>query len=41
MKNLFVSVADQGGGKSGHGPPIEVGNGVWPPSGAETVMVEL
>jgi len=21
------------GGKSGHGPPIELGNGVWPPSG--------
>ena len=21
----------QGGGKSGHGPPIEIGNGVWPP----------
>ena len=28
------------GGKSGHGP-IEVGNGVWPPSGAERVMVAL
>src|SRR6218665_2023053 len=23
------------GDKSGHGPPIEIGNGVWPPSGTE------
>jgi len=29
------------GGKSGHGPPIEVGNGAWPPLGAEIAMVEL
>ena len=39
---IAESVADPEGGKSGHGPPIEVGNGVWPsPRGAESVMVAL
>ena len=34
-------MANPEGGKSGHGPRIEVGNGVWPPSGTERVMTTL
>src|SRR6218665_1135680 len=28
---VITSGGFRGGGKSGHGPPMEIGNGVWPP----------
>ena len=34
------AVADPGGANPAM-PPIEVGKGVWPPSGAERVMIAL
>ena len=41
-KSLYLWVSGGSrGGKSGHGPPIEIINGVWPPSGTERVMIAL
>jgi len=41
MLFCLIAVADPGGRQIRPWPPIEVGNGVWPPSGAERVMIAL
>jgi len=40
-KEDVYSVADPGGGQIRPWPPIEVGNGVWPPRGEERITIAL
>src|SRR6218665_2157147 len=40
LNPTMISVGSRGG-KSGYGPPIEIGNGVWPPFGTERAMEVL